>query len=87
MAKHAEETVWLTEGRQSPVNNITGSLMGALPPAGHFVSGVGASAGRRYERTRMLVPQWAWIHAGEADFERLVPPPTWSCPVCPSPPR
>ena len=71
VAKHAEETVWLTEGRQSPVNNITGSLMGALPPAGHFVSGVGASAGRRYERTRMLVPQWAWIHAGEADFERL----------------
>ena len=71
VAKHAEETVWLTEGRQNPVHNITGSLMGALPPAGHFVSGVGASAGRRYDRTRMLVPQWAWIHAGEADFERL----------------
>ena len=71
VARYAAETVWLTEGRLNPVRNVTGSLMSALLPARYFVSGVGASAGRRYDRTRMLVPQWAWIHAGEADFERL----------------
>ena len=71
VARHAEETVWLTEGRLNPVRNVTGSLMRGLPAAGHFASGVGASAGRRYDRTRMLVPLWAWTHAGEADFERL----------------
>ena len=71
VARYAGETVWLTEGRLNPVRNVTGSLMAGMLPARHFVSGVGASAGRRYDRTRMLVPQWAWIHADEADFERL----------------
>jgi hypothetical protein len=71
VARYAGETVWLTEGRLNPVRNVTGSLMAGMLPARRFVSGVGASAGRRYDRTRMLVPQWAWIHAGEADFERL----------------
>jgi hypothetical protein len=71
VARHAEETVWLTEGRLNPVRNVTGNLMSGLPAARRFASGVGASAGRRYDRTRMLVPLWGWTHAGEAEFERL----------------
>lgn len=71
VSRFAAETVWLLEGRLNPVLNLTGSLMNKLPPARYFVSGAGAAAGRRFERSRMLVPDWAWDHASEADFERL----------------
>ena len=71
VARFAAETVWLAEGRLNPVGNITGSLMDLLRPACAFVSGAGAAAGRHFGRSRMLVPDWAWDHAGDVDFERF----------------
>lgn len=68
---YAAETVWLVEGRLNPVGNITGSLMDRLRPAPYFISGAGAAAGRHFGRSHMLVPDWAWDHAGDSDFERL----------------
>jgi hypothetical protein len=72
VGRYAAETVWLLEGRLNPVSNITGSLMDTLRPATAFVSGAGAAAGRHFGRSRMLVPDWTWDHAGEADFERYL---------------
>ena len=72
VGRFAAETVWLLEGRLNPVGNITGSLMDALQPAPAFISGAGAAAGRHFWRSRMLVPDWAWDHAGDADFERYL---------------
>jgi hypothetical protein len=70
--RFSAETVWLLEGRLNPVGNITGSLMDKLRPAPAFISGAGAAAGRHFGRSRMLVPDWAWDHAGDADFERYL---------------
>ena len=72
VGRFAAETVWLLEGRLNPVSNITGSLMDELRPATAFVSGAGAAAGRHFGRSRMLVPDWSWVHAGNADFERYL---------------
>jgi len=72
VGRFAAETVWLVEGRLNPVGNITGSLMDALRPATAFISGAGAAAGRHFGRSRMLVPDWAWDHASDADFERYL---------------
>jgi len=72
VGRFSAETVWLVEGRLNPVRNITGSLMDALRPATAFVSGAGAAAGRHFDRSRMLVPDWAWGHASDADFERYL---------------
>ena len=71
VATYGPEAVWLLEGRLSPVGNITGSLMDRLRPATAFVSGAGAAAGRHFWRSRMLVPDWAWDHAADGEFERL----------------
>ncbi len=71
VATYGPETVWLLEGRLSPVGNITGSLMDRLRPATAFISGAGAAAGRHFWRSRMLVPDWAWDHADDREFERL----------------
>ena len=71
VAAYGPEAVWLLEGRLSPVGNITGSLMDRLRPATAFISGAGAAAGRHFWRSRMLVPDWAWDHAAEGEFERL----------------
>lgn len=70
VGKYAAEAAWLVEGRLNPVGNITGSLMDELRPAVAFVSGVGAAAGRHSGRSWMLIPDWNWDHAGDADFER-----------------
>jgi hypothetical protein len=72
VGRFAAETVWLVEGRLNPVGNITGSLMDTLRPATAFVSGAGAAAGRHFGRSRMLVPDWTWDHATDADFERYL---------------
>ncbi len=71
VATYGPESVWLLEGRLSPVGNITGSLMDRLRPATAFISGAGAAAGRHFWRSRMLVPDWAWDHAAQGEFERL----------------
>ena len=71
VAAYGPEAVWLLEGRLSPVGNITGSLMDRLRPATAFISGAGAAAGRHFWRSRMLVPDWAWDHAADGEFERL----------------
>ena len=71
VATYGPEAVWLLEGRLSPVGNITGSLMDRLRPATAFISGAGAAAGRHFWRSRMLVPDWAWDHAADGEFERL----------------
>jgi hypothetical protein len=71
VSTYGPEAVWLLEGRLSPVGNITGSLMDRLRPATAFISGAGAAAGRHFWRSRMLVPDWAWDHAADGEFERL----------------
>ncbi len=71
VGKFAAEAVWLVEGRLNPVGNITGSLMDGLRPATAFVSGAGAAAGRHFSRSKMLVPDWAWDHASDGDYERF----------------
>ena len=69
VARHALETVWLTEGRQNPVDNITGCLMPSLRPAAEFVSGISAMArGHNAVRAR-LVPDWDLIGATDAGLE------------------
>jgi hypothetical protein len=72
VGRFAAETAWLLEGRLNPVGNITGSLMDTLQPAPAFISGAGAAAGRHFGRSRMLVPDWNWDHATDADFERYL---------------
>jgi hypothetical protein len=46
LRRHAAATVWLTEGRLPPVENITGFQMEAFG-GGAFVSGVDSAVGRR----------------------------------------
>lgn len=66
----AAETVWLLEGRMNPMRNITGGLMDQLRPAPAFINGAGAAAGRRFLRSRMLVPNRAWICGTDEYFEQ-----------------
>jgi asparagine synthetase B (glutamine-hydrolysing) len=66
----AENTVWLTEGRLNPDENITGGLMAGMDAHRCFVSGIGGDLGRRYYKNRLLLPDWTFVHAGDREFER-----------------
>ncbi len=77
VARFGGGAVWALEGRLSPVGNITGGLMPRLLPARFFVSGAGAAAGRHFFRSDMLIPNWAWNHASDEEFERAWPSRQW----------
>ena len=66
----AESTVWLTEGRLNPDEDITGGLMARMDEHRCFVSGIGGDLGRRYYKNRLLLPDWTFIDADEREFER-----------------
>ena len=66
----AENTVWLTEGRLNPDENITGGLMAGMDAHCCFVTGIGGDLGRRYYKNRLLLPDWTFVDAGDREFER-----------------
>jgi hypothetical protein len=66
----AEGTVWLTEGRLNPDENITGGLMAGMDAHCCFISGIGGDLGRRYYKNRLLLPDWTFVGAGDREFER-----------------
>lgn len=55
LARHAAETVWVTECHLPP-SEITTSYQMAGFPNGHFLSGICSGAGRRYSKARTVVP-------------------------------
>ena len=70
VARFATQTAWLAEGRINPVSNITGSLMDQVGPGRAFVSGQGGEVGRRFLKSRMMVPDWSLLDASPPELER-----------------
>jgi asparagine synthase (glutamine-hydrolysing) len=56
VSEHAARTTWLTEGRLTPVENITGMQMAGLSAHRFFVSGVDCGAGRRFSKACGVAP-------------------------------
>ena len=70
VARSAAETVWLTEGAVHPVDNITGSLMDRVAGLRSFVSGSGGEVGRRSDKAKAMLVDFAMLEAPEPEFER-----------------
>jgi len=70
LAETASATVWLTEGRLNPDENISGHLMAGMDRHKCFVTGIGGDLGRRYYKNRLLLPDWTLVRAGDREFER-----------------
>jgi asparagine synthetase B (glutamine-hydrolysing) len=72
LARFADETVRVTEGRLNPAANITGCLMHHVADSSSFVSGQGGDFGRRFLKTVNLLPDWAVLDARPEEFPRRV---------------
>ena len=69
-ARHAAETVWLSDGLLNPAANVAGHLMRDLSSWEWFVSGVAGEVGRGSHRGRMLLTDVSLLCASDREFER-----------------
>ena len=56
LARHAGETVWVTECHLPPSEITTSFQMAGFPQNDHFLSGICSGVGRRYSKARTVVP-------------------------------
>jgi asparagine synthase (glutamine-hydrolysing) len=69
VARHAAETVWLTEGRLTPAENTTGMQMPALAGRDQFVSGVDCGLARRFSKSKTFFPDWSLVGPDTPAFD------------------
>ena len=69
VARHAEATTWVTEGRLTPVENTTGFQMAPLAGRDYFVSGADCGLGRRFSKAKTAFPDWGLVAPDNPAFD------------------
>jgi hypothetical protein len=69
LARHADETVWVTECHLPPSEITTSFQMQAFPRHDHFLSGICSGVGRRYSKAHTVVPDRRLLGPDTAAFD------------------